>query len=139
RVWLLDELPASVASKLLRGLEAGERDQTAVLLGYPEDSIGRRMSPRFVTLRPWHTVAEAMERVHGRREEVGIIYGLPVTDAGRRVVGAVRLRELSSGEHSQRVEDLMVRTGTAEVCGDAEKVARRSARRGACALSVVDH
>ncbi|HIW47346.1 MAG TPA: magnesium transporter [Candidatus Yaniella excrementigallinarum] len=139
RVWLLDELPASVASKLLRGLEPGERDQTAVLLGYPEDSIGRRMSPRFITLRPWHTVAEAMERVHERLEEAETIYYLPVIDTGRRVVGAVSLRQLISGEDSQRVEEFMEHTGTAEVSEDAENVARRTAQRGTFALSVVDH
>src|SRR5699024_12037370 len=83
RVWLLDELPASVASKLLRGLEPGERDQTAVLLGYPEDSIGRRMSPRFITLRPWHTVAEAMGRCRESLEEADSICCLPVV-ASRR-------------------------------------------------------
>src|SRR5690606_18461590 len=45
RVSLLDELPATVASRLLRGLSPEERELTAVILGYPAGSIGRRMSP----------------------------------------------------------------------------------------------
>src|SRR5699024_11814407 len=87
RVWLLDELPASVASKLLRGLGPGERDQTAVLLGYPAGSIGRRMSTRFSPRRPWHSAAEAPERARGRLEEAETIYNWPVRDTGRRVAG----------------------------------------------------
>jgi magnesium transporter len=52
RVGLLDELPASVATRLLRGLSASEQELTAAVLGYPVKSIGRRMSPKFVTVRP---------------------------------------------------------------------------------------
>ncbi|HIY85121.1 MAG TPA: magnesium transporter, partial [Candidatus Yaniella excrementavium] len=66
RVWLLDELPATVASKLLEGLDVDERAQTSALLGYAEGSIGRRMSPQFITLRPYNTVADAMQRVNSR-------------------------------------------------------------------------
>ena len=139
RVWLLDELPATVASKLLQGLDVDERDQTSALLGYPDDAIGRRMSPQFITLRPWHTVAEAMERVHARLGSAETAYYLPVIDTGRRVVGAASLRELLGAEDSQLVEELMGPTHTAEVSEDAETVARRTARRGTFALSVVDH
>src|SRR5690606_23976952 len=49
RVWLLDELPASIAPRLLRGLPERERELTAAVLGYPHDYIGRRMSPEYVT------------------------------------------------------------------------------------------
>src|SRR5690606_4849443 len=62
RVWLLDELPASVAPRLLRGLPPRERELTAAVLGYPQDSIGRRMSPEYVTTHPQLTVAETMRR-----------------------------------------------------------------------------
>ena len=44
RVWLLDELPAVVAKRLLRGLPERDRQLTAEVLGYPQNSIGRRMS-----------------------------------------------------------------------------------------------
>src|SRR5690625_6868581 len=120
-------------------LDVDERDQTSSFLGYPDDAIGRRMSPQFITLRPWHTVAEAMERVHERLGSAETAYYLPVIDTGRRVVGAASLRELLGAEDSQLVEELMGPTHTAEVSEDAETVARRTARRGTFALSVVDH
>ena len=139
RVWLLDELPATVASKLLQGLDVDERAQTSALLGYPEESIGRRMSPRFITLREHHTAADAMARVQSRLRSAETVYYLPVIDSGRRVVGAVTLRELMGAEKTQRIEELMGPVRTAEVTEDAENVARRTARRGTFALSVVDH
>lgn len=52
RVALLDEVPASVASRLMQGLSSHERELTADILGYPKGSIGRRMSPEVVGLRP---------------------------------------------------------------------------------------
>ena len=52
RVELLDELPANLARRLLQGLPADERDMTAEILGYPQGSIGRRMSPEFVRVNP---------------------------------------------------------------------------------------
>ena len=42
RVWLLDELPATLAPRLLRGLSAKERDSFRSQL--PRGSVGRRMS-----------------------------------------------------------------------------------------------
>lgn len=66
RVSLLDELPAAVASRLLRGLAPADRDLTAVVLGYPPRSIGRRMSSGFVATRRDATVAATLERIRAR-------------------------------------------------------------------------
>lgn len=139
RVWLLDELPAKVASKLLEGLDVDERAQTSALLGYSEGSIGRRMSPQFITLRPYNTVADAMERVNSRLHTAETVYYLPVIDDGRRVVGSVSLRQLMGAKDTQSVDELMGSARTADVSEDAEDVARRTARRGTFAVSVVDH
>src|SRR5690606_41942297 len=41
RVELLDELPAQVVNRLLRGLSPYERRRTTELLGYPPEAVGR--------------------------------------------------------------------------------------------------
>lgn len=138
RVWLLDELPAKVASKLLLGLDVDERDQTSALLGYPEDAVGRRMSPRFIALNSGLTVADARQSVQQGLETAETIYYLPVVDDGRRVLGKVTLRLLMRCEGSELLKDVMSPTHTAEVSEDAETVARQIARRGSIATSVVD-
>ena len=58
RASLFDELPASVAERLLHGLDADERAMTTAVLGYPRHAIGRYMSPEVLALRPEQTVAE---------------------------------------------------------------------------------
>lgn len=138
RVWLLDELPASVAPKLLRGLTRQERELTSGMLGYPQESIGRRMSPEFVTTHPDSTVGEAFARVRGALDIAETVYTVPVTDAGRRVVGVVSLRDLLAADDDVRVGDLMRDALVADVTEEAEVSARRTTDFGLLALPIVD-
>ncbi|REJ04030.1 magnesium transporter [Microbacterium bovistercoris] len=138
RVWLLDELPASVAPRLLRGLTRQERDLTSGMLGYPQDSIGRRMSPEFVTTHPQLTVAATMARVRGALDSAETVYTLPVTDHGRRVVGVVSLRDLMGATDDALIGDLMHEAHIAVVSEDAETAARRTTDYGLLALPIVD-
>lgn len=52
RVALMDELPASVANRLILGLDEKERALTSTVLGYPQGAVGRYMSPEFVITHP---------------------------------------------------------------------------------------
>ncbi|MGF3056319.1 magnesium transporter [Microbacterium sp. YY-01] len=138
RVWLLDELPASVAPRLLRGLPVREREMTAAVLGYPQDSVGRRMSPEFVSTHPTLTVGQTMQRVRTRLDDAETIYTLPVTDHGRKVVGIVSLRDLMANDDDAVIGDIMkdVRAVTANT--DAESAARVCTDLGVLVLPIVD-
>lgn len=138
RVWLLEELPASVAPQLLRGLSRRERDLTAAMLGYPQDSIGRRMSPEFVTTHPRLSVTQTMERVRSALGSAETVYTVPVTDGGRRVVGVVSLRDLLSAEPDALIADLMSEAHVAVATEDAETAARRTTDLALLALPIVD-
>ena len=137
RVWLLDELPASVAPQLLRGLTRQERELTSGMLGYPQDSIGRRMSPEFVTTHPQLTVRETFARIRAALDSAETVYTVPVTDA-RRVVGVVSLRDLMSADENAVVADVMSEPHVAEVTEDAETAARRATDYSLLALPIVD-
>ncbi|MDO5661331.1 MAG: magnesium transporter [Brachybacterium sp.] len=138
RVWLLDELPAALASRLLRGLPADERRMTAAVLGYPQDSVGRRMSPEYVTTHPRLTVAETLERISRQLDDAETVYTIPVLDRGRRVVGVVSMRDLLRGPGTARIEDIMRDAHTVEATVDEEEAARRATSLRVLALPVVD-
>ncbi len=139
RVGLLDELPAEVASRLLRELAPQEREQTAVVLGYPAGSIGRRMSPRHVSTRAETSVAAALDHVRDRLDDAETVYTVPVVDDEQRLVGVVSLRDLMRAQQtSARVGDIMRRPYTVLVTSDAEGAARRCADLKVLALLVVD-
>ncbi|AMO60924.1 magnesium transporter [Mycolicibacterium phlei] len=138
RVGLLDELPATVAHRLLQGLPPDERAMTADILGYPQGSIGRRMSPEFVAVRARFTVAEAMLRVQERLGDAETVYTLPVTDDERVLVGVVSLRDLLGASAETTVGELMQPAQWVRATDVAEVSARRCADLKVLALPVVD-
>lgn len=139
RVQLLDELPAGVASRLLRGLAPHERELTSVILGYRSGSIGRRMSPQYVSTRPDLTVGDTLVRVRSRVDTAETIYTIPVLDERRRVVGVVSLRELlRATDASIPVGELMAPAYSAVASSSDESAARRCADLKLLALLIVD-
>jgi magnesium transporter len=139
RARLVDEMPAKVAKRLLAGLSPHERALTATLLGYPENSAGRVMSPEVVNLRANQTVADALARLRRIGKSAETIYGLPVTDDQRRLVGALGLRDLVLADPDTKVGDLMDRkVYSAHVDEDQEAVARLMLEADLLALPIVD-
>ncbi|GAA4378892.1 magnesium transporter [Paeniglutamicibacter cryotolerans] len=137
RVALLDELPASVARRLMLGLSPTQRILTATVLGYPQGSIGRSMSPEFVTAHPAGTVAETLVKVREQLDDAETIYTLPVTDAGR-LVGVISLRDLLRAEPDERIGELMSVPESMGAEVDAEAAARHCADLKILALPIVD-
>lgn len=138
RAGLVDELPAHVATRLLRELDHEEQVLTAAVLDYPVGSVGRRMSPEFISTHPGTTAGEALERVRQKIDQAETIYGLPVTDDERRLVGIVGLRAVMRADPATPVRDLMNQPVTARARESAESAARRSADERLIVLPVVD-
>jgi len=139
RARLTEEMPAKVARRLLAGLSANERQLTATLLGYAEDSAGRLMSPEVASLRAGMTVADALERLRRIGRSAETIYALPVTDDHRRLVGALGLRDLVLADPATLIGDLMdTDVFSARVDADQEVVARLVRDADLLALPIVD-
>lgn len=139
RVELLDELPATVAGRLMHGLPPDERELTAVVLGYPQRSIGRRMSPEFVSVRPTMTTAEALTRVSAGLDDAETVYMLPVVDDERVLIGVVSLRRLLAAVPGTTIVEVMRPPHWARATEDAETAARRCADLRVLALPIVDN
>ncbi len=139
RARLVGELPAKVAARVLSGLSPEERAMTAALLGYPEESAGRVMSPEVVVLRETMTAADALAKVRLEGDDAETVYTLPVTDDQRRLRGVVSLRELVLAPPAARVRDLMtVDVHAARATDDQEVAARLMHEAGLLALPVLD-
>ncbi|HKI47055.1 MAG TPA: CBS domain-containing protein, partial [Balneolales bacterium] len=107
RTALLEELPAEVAQRLIALLSPDERKITTMLLGYPEESIGRLMTTDYVAVRPHWTIQQAMEHIrrHGKDSEtLNVIY---VVDKDWRLVDDLRIRELLLADPETSITDLM--------------------------------
>src|SRR5215510_69665 len=94
RTTFLEELPAAVTRQLLTLLTPAERSVALTLLGYPEESIGRLMTPHYVAVREEWTIREALDyiRAHGHQSEtLNVIY---VVDQQGMLVDDIGIREL---------------------------------------------
>jgi magnesium transporter len=77
RTAFFEELPGEISQRLIQMLSPEERKITTKLLGYPEESIGRLMTPEYVAVKPDYTVAQALEHIRKNgldSETLNVIY-----------------------------------------------------------------
>lgn len=106
RTALLEELPATVTRRLLNSLTTEERKVASWLLGYPEDSIGRLMTPDYVSVEPDWTVERVLEHIRrfGQdKETLNVIY---VTDDSGHLIDDLRIREVLLAQKDTKIRDL---------------------------------
>lgn len=139
RTTLLEELPGQVTQRLISLLSPEERRIATTLLGYPEDSVGRRMTPDYVAVRSNWTVGEVLDhirRVGHDKETLNIIY---VVDGQGRLVDDIRLRELVLADPATALSDLMDNQVFAlEAKQDQEEAVRTFLELDQTVLPVVD-
>jgi magnesium transporter len=107
RAGFLEELPGQAIQKLLNLLSAEDRQETLQLLGYPEESVGRLMTPDYVAVRPKWTAEEALAHVRVKgmdSETINVVY---VTDARWKLLGVLGLRRLILAGPSERIGEIM--------------------------------
>ncbi|ASK67125.1 magnesium transporter [Brachybacterium avium] len=138
RASLFDELPASVAERLMHGLDAEQREMTTAVLGYSRESIGRYMSPEVLTLSPGWSVREALAYVRAHAVGPETIYLLPVVDESRILLGVVGLRRLLVAEEDSLVGEIAHLAVSATATDDRELVARRFSAAKLLAMPIVD-
>src|SRR6185295_625663 len=105
----LEELPAEVTRHLLAQLTPEERAVAVGLLGYPEGSIGRLMTPHYVAVREDFTIAQVLDhiRAHGQDSEtLNVIY---VVDDRGTLIDDIRIRDLLLASPSDGIRSLMDR------------------------------
>jgi len=109
RTHLLEELPGQATQRMLNLLSPDDLKEARWLLGYPEDSAGRLMTPDYVAVHPEWTVRQAIEhiRAHGRDSET--INRIFVIDARWHLIDDIELRRFILAPPDALVEDLMDR------------------------------
>lgn len=107
RTRFFEELPGEVTKRLLSLLSEEERKKALQLLGYPEGSVGRLMSPHYVRVKPHWTVQQVLDHVreHGKDSEtLTMIY--VVNDRGQ-LIDDIRMRAFLLAPLNAKVSDLM--------------------------------
>ncbi len=106
RTQFFGELPAEVTRKLLETLSPEELRESRELLGYPEDSVGRYMTPHYVSVSPEMTAGEALNRIRkvGQKSEtLNVIY---ILDSTGKLLEDIRLGSLVMAEPQTKITDI---------------------------------
>jgi magnesium transporter len=107
RTDFLKELPSNVVRELIKLLDPDERKITLSLLGYPENSIGRLMTPDYVYVYPWNTIEEVFTTIRkfGKDSEtINVIY---IINEKGELLDDIRIREFILNPPDKKVEELM--------------------------------
>jgi magnesium transporter len=107
RTALLEEIPAEAARQLLALLPKEERDVALTLLGYPEGSVGRLMSPDYLTIHQDWKVREVLDHIRAHGRESDSLDTLYVIDAKGALVDEVPVKSLLLASPDEEVASLM--------------------------------
>ncbi len=106
RTDFLEELPSNVVRELIKLLNPDERKVTLSLLGYPENSIGRLMTPDYVYVYPHNTIEEVFSTIRkfGKDSEtINVIY---VINEDGELLDDIRIREIILSPPDKKIIEL---------------------------------
>lgn len=136
---IIDEMPASVAKRILAQADIATRKVINQLLAYPDDCAGSIMTTEYIDLKKSMTVADAFDRIRKRGVDSEMIYTCYVTDARRHILGIVSVKDLLLNSYDAVIDDIMEDNIIfAHTHDDKEEVAAMFEKYDLMALPVVD-
>lgn len=140
RTALLEELPGASAKRLIQLLSAEERKIAQTLLGYPENSVGRLMTPDYIAIKQDWTVGETLDYIRKNGEDKETLNVIYVVDDKGKLVDDIRIREIILSPLEKRISDLMDEHFTAlNVHDDQEAAVDVFKKYDRVALPVIDN
>ena len=136
---IIEEMPASVVSRILRNTRPADRKVINELLNYPKDSAGSIMTTEYIDLKSYMTVKDAFNKIKQVGLDKETVYTCYVIDQFRKLVGIVTVREMLFADDHIKIESIMdtniIYAGTAD---DKEDVVSMMQKYDFLALPIVD-
>lgn len=140
RTALFEEIPAQALQQLLSLLSTEERKVATTLLGYPENSIGRLMTPDYLAIKQDWTAEEVLNyirQVGKSKETLNVVF---VVDEKGKLLGQIDIRDILLAPPNQKISELYDENITPlNVFDDQEKAVSILQKYDAVALPVVDN
>ncbi|QQL50770.1 magnesium transporter [Mucilaginibacter ginkgonis] len=107
RTALFAELHGDAVKSLILHLSPKDRKEALALLGYPEDSVGRLMTPDYIAVKKGWRVQRVLDHIrkYGKNSEtIDVIY---VIDDKGILLDDIRIREILLVDPDTKISDLM--------------------------------
>jgi len=120
RTAFLGLLPGNAVKELLKILPAETRAETLKLLGYPEGSVGRLMTPDYLAIKSEDTVQQVLDIIRQRGQAAETLNFVFVVDDKGVLIDDINIKEFLIVDPSTPVEKLMDRLYIALHVNDAQ-------------------
>lgn len=107
RTDFLQEMPRAMVNDLIKYLPLEQRQETLTLLGFPEGSVGRLMTPDYIAVKADWTVEKVLNYLLEYGHDSETISLLYVIDDYGKLIDDVKLRDFLFIPRNQTVESLM--------------------------------
>ncbi len=139
RTHLLEELPGQATQRMLNLLSPEDLKEARWLLGYPEESVGRLMTPDYVAVDPGWSVGEALDHIRAKGVNSETINRIFVVDSGWRLLDDIELRRFILAPPTARVSEIMDHAVVSiQASSDREEAVLLIGRYDQVAIPVID-
>jgi magnesium transporter len=107
RTAFLSELPGSAVRELVKTLNPEERKITLSLLGYPENSVGRLMTPDYVYVYENDSIEDVFNTIRRYAKSSETIDVLYVINSRGELLDDIRIKDFIMASPDKKVSDLM--------------------------------
>ncbi|HTQ28158.1 MAG TPA: CBS domain-containing protein, partial [Puia sp.] len=139
RTSFLEDLPSEVVKELIKLLNPEERKITLSLLGYPEGSVGRLMTPDYIAVLIDWTVRDVIRHIRQEGKDSETIDVIYVVDEKGHFIDDIRIREIILADPDKKIEDVIDNRYIAlHVNDDQETASQAFKMNNRVALPVLD-
>lgn len=107
RTAFFSDLKGDVVKQLIILLSPADRKEALALLGYPENSVGRLMTPDYITVKQHWNITRVLDHVrkYGKASEtIDVLY---VIDKNGELLDDIRIRNILLADPETRVSELI--------------------------------
>jgi magnesium transporter len=139
RTNLLEDLPGQATQRVINLLSKEDLEEARLLLGFPQESVGRLMTPDYVAVRPNWTIEQALNHIRRRGKDSETISTIYVTDDSWHLLDALPLEAFILTDPSEEVENIMDHSYVSlSALEDREEAVRTMERYDLSVLPVTD-
>jgi magnesium transporter len=107
RTSFLEDLPSEVVKELIKMLDPDERKITLALLGYPESSVGRLMTPDYIAVQKDWTIRQVIRHIRDVGKDSETIDVIYVVDEKGVFIDDIKIREIILADPDKKIEDVI--------------------------------
>ena len=138
RTSFLESIPEEMSQKILKLLGSEEREMASWLLAYPEGSVGRLMTPEYISIKPDWTVGEAFEYIRSNIEESETYTTIYVLNSKKTLLGSIAIRKLFFTDKNILISEIINNCPYISVYEDREEAVDIIKKYNLHSLAVID-